>query len=561
MISTRTRIAFGLVSLLVSIMLLAMLMGIIPDRYHAILEGRKTLCETIAVNGSVLVTQHDLDRLQAVLQMTVERNQDIASAAVRKTDGTILVDVGDHHAHWTLAPGEKSTDTQIQVPIRAGQDKWGAIELCFRPIEADSLLGSLFGSRVRMIIFVAAASFLAFLFYLKQMLDYLDPSKTVPGHVRSALDTLAEGLLVLDARDRIVLVNQAFATLLGKPPEKVVGQFAAKLPWEANPTDGPAILIPGASLSRKKRLVKDVVLRLKAASGDIRSFMVNCSPVLGHNGQYRGVLASFDDVTQLEHKEIELRKSKQIAEDASRTKSQFLANMSHEIRTPMNAILGFTDLLRRGMDGAELDRAKYLDTIYHSGENLLRLINDILDLSKIEAGRLEVECIPTRSYSILSEVVTALGIPAKQRGLTLDLAVEGRMPETIQSDPLRLRQIVTNLVGNALKFTKQGGVTIRVQVGEAQKTPAFDFPMGKSTLKIDVIDTGVGIPEESLDKIFQPFMQADNSVTRNFGGTGLGLTISRRFAEALGGTLTASSRTRTRQHIHLDDSDRFARIA
>jgi PAS domain S-box-containing protein len=588
MITTRTRITFGLVCLLTSVLMIAMVMGIIPDHYRAVLEGRKALCEAIAVNGSVLVTGHDLARLQAVLQTTVQRNPDIVSAAVRRADGALLVDVANHSAHWTLLPGDDSTETQVQVPVREGGQKWGTIELRFHSAETGGLFGSIFGGRLRMVVFISAASFLLFLVYLKKMLDYLDPSHTVPGHVRSALDTLAEGLLVLDARERLVLCNQAFASLLGKAPEKIVGKSAAALPWTTDATGEAARRFPWSIALEEKRLVRDALLRMQTASGEVRTFMVNCSPVLGHNGQYRGVLASFDDVTQLEQKEIELRKSKQIAEEASRTKSQFLANMSHEIRTPMNAILGYTDLLRRGMGGAEHDRAKYLDTIYHSGEHLLHLINDILDLSKIEAGRLEVEQIATCPHSIIGEVVLALGIPAQQRGLSLAFSPQGQLPESIQSDPLRLRQIVTNLVGNALKFTKQGGVTVRAElvagneqassekvgsekvgsekVGSRQSDrsgrravgredvgsetlpaahcpPPTDScpPPTKSMLKIDVVDTGVGIPEESLEKIFLPFTQADNSVTRNFGGTGLGLTISRRFAEAMGGTLTATS--------------------
>ena len=222
---------------------------------------------------------------------------------------------------------------------------------------------------MRLAVFVAAGCCLAFLYYLTKMLEYLDPSRTVPGHVRSALDTLAEGLLVLDGRDRIVLVNQSFAALLGCPAERLLGRAASRLPWVAEEGSGAVTVFPWNIALREKALQKNSVLRLRTAADNVRTFMVNCSPVLGHNGQYRGVLASFDDVTQLEQKEIELRKSKQIAEDASRTKSQFLANMSHEIRTPMNAILGFTRPAAPRHGDQRARSREHLDTIYRSGEH------------------------------------------------------------------------------------------------------------------------------------------------------------------------------------------------
>ncbi len=254
--------------------------------------------------------------------------------------------------------------------------------------------------------------------------------------------------------------------------------------------------------------------------------------MLGSKGQYRGVLASFDDVTDLEEKEHELRKAVESADAANRTKSEFLANMSHEIRTPMNAILGFTDVLRRGFAADETARQHYLDTIHSSGKHLLELINDILDLSKIEAGRLEIERKPCSPCDLIAELVTMFSVPAQSRGISLEFTSAGPVPETIRTDPTRLRQIVANLVGNAIKFTESGGVKI-----VARLLPNPEKPQ----LAIDVIDSGIGISAEGLGKIFNPFVQADSTVTRRFGGTGLGLTISRRFAAALGGELTVTS--------------------
>src|SRR5262245_23531985 len=243
--------------------------------------------------------------------------------------------------------------------------------------------------------------------------------------------------------------------------------------------------------------------------------------------------------------------------------SDFLANMSHEIRTPMNAILGFTEVLKRGWGKNEREARKHLDTIHSSGKHLIELINDILDLSKVEAGRMEVERIACEPHKVLREVVKVLGVRARDKGITLELAAASPIPVMIQSDPGRLQQIVTNLVGDALKFTERGGVRV---VARMAGTPAGP------QLAIDVVDSGVGIPEDKIGKLFQAFVQADSSVTRKFGGTGLGLVLSRNFAHALGGditvksvadkgsTFTATIDTGSLAGVRLLDPSEFARV-
>ena len=207
--------------------------------------------------------------------------------------------------------------------------------------------------------------------------------------------------------------------------------------------------------------------------------------------------------------------------------------MSHEIRTPLNAVIGFTDLLR--MSGKECDEAEredYLQTIHTSGKHLLALINDILDLSKIEADRLEVELVSCSPHEIISEIVSVLRVKALEKDLTLDYYWDGNVPETICTDPARFRQLLMNLVSNAIKFTQVGKVQIAARLVRDELNPQ---------LAVEVIDTGVGIPADKFEDIFDPFVQADTSVTRQFGGTGLGLTISRRIAHALGGGISVSS--------------------
>ncbi len=214
------------------------------------------------------------------------------------------------------------------------------------------------------------------------------------------------------------------------------------------------------------------------------------------------------------------------AANANEAKSQFLANMSHEIRTPLTAILGFTEnLLEPGL--SESERAASIHTIRRNGEHLLGLINDILDLSRIEAGRLTIEILDCSPIQIVHEVVSTLRARCIERELTLTLRFGGPLPDRIRTDPTRLRQILINLVGNAVKFTRQGGVELIVSVADA----AADDPR----LVAEVTDTGIGMTPQQAERLFQPFSQADASTTRQFGGSGLGLLISRRLAQLLGG--------------------------
>ncbi|MBN1910002.1 MAG: response regulator [Pirellulales bacterium] len=240
-----------------------------------------------------------------------------------------------------------------------------------------------------------------------------------------------------------------------------------------------------------------------------------------------------EEIGRREKIQTDLERSRDAAEAANLAKSQFLANMSHEIRTPMNAILGFTALLRKGADqGDEAERQDYLATIHKSGKHLLGLINDILDLSKIEAGKLEIQKVRCSPHEIIAEIVSVLRVRAQEKGLHLEYGWTGGVPETIQTDPDRLRELMMNLVGNAVKFTKHGQVQILVRLIDAESEPKME---------IRVIDTGIGIARDKFERIFDPFSQADNSITREFGGTGLGLPICRRIAEALGGHISVES--------------------
>ncbi len=532
-IATRTHIALGLSFVLFSVLLLALLLGLVPDEQRAVRAGRATMAEAIAANGSALISHDDLGRLRSTLRLVVDRNEDLLSAGVRRRDGEVVVTVGDHERHWHDDDRDQSSDSYVKVPVWQGGAPWGRIELRYAPLRHGGRLALLFDPRVHLLLFIVVGGFFLFRFYLGRVLRHLDPSQAVPTHVRSALDTLAEGLIVLDKKEQVVLANAALATILGRTPEKLLGVRASKLGFARA---GGAALAAGEAPWVKALKAglpqRNDMLELSDAQGRRRSFIVNCSPVLGSGGDHAGVLVSLDDVTELEANKVELRASKDEAEAANQAKSDFLANMSHEIRTPMNAILGFTDVLRRGYARSNEDRHKYLDTIHRSGTHLLQLIDDVLDLSKVEAGQLEMERLRVPVHTLMKDVVSVLQVQAQAKGLSLELLIDSPVPTTVQTDPTRLRQIATNLIGNAIKFTAHGGVQVRLALVTDNAVPLYH---------LHVVDTGVGIAADKLEGIFEPFVQADTSITRQFGGTGLGLAISRRFARLLGGDIVAHS--------------------
>jgi signal transduction histidine kinase/CheY-like chemotaxis protein/HPt (histidine-containing phosphotransfer) domain-containing protein len=549
-LSSRTLLAFGLSTIVVCALLVSDLAGVMPDQRKAVREGRIALAETVALTASMLANAGDAQGLARYIGAVTQRNPALQGVRVRSADSRFRLDTGKP---GPLNPSNESTEVRLVVPMLGAGAVWGHIEFHFQPTSWLAHHVPWLPPATPLVLFIGLTCATAFRAYLTRMLRHLDPSTTIPNRVRTAFDTLAEGLMVVDPDGRLVLANRALAEVTGLEAESLIGRSAAELPWvhggQPRPGDTHAPLESGWIEDPDARRQRDEpvlpwmvalqdgkvhsgnVMYLTDAQGKRRTFMVNCSPIPGGSGP-AGVLVSFDDVTELEEKEVELRAARDAAQDANRAKSDFLANMSHEIRTPMNAILGFTDVLRRAGPQGAADAQKYLNIIHGSGKHLLELINDILDLSKVEAGRLEVERLPCEVHQVVLDVARIMAVKAEEKGIGLRVCFDGRLPEQASTDPHRLRQVITNLVGNAIKFTAKGEVRISLRMDPAP---------GSTLLQIDVADSGIGIPVDRLESIFEPFVQAEASTTRNYGGTGLGLTISRRFARALGGNVYATS--------------------
>ncbi len=273
------------------------------------------------------------------------------------------------------------------------------------------------------------------------------------------------------------------------------------------------------------RIIKpDGTLRWMSSSG-------HC--IYGKCGRPYRFFGTCMDITDRKKASDELRIAKEAAEQANETKSSFLANMSHEIRTPLGAIIGFTDLLREG-NISKSERARYTEIISKSAKGLAAIIDDILDLSKVEAGHLQTEQTELDLRRIIHDALDLFETKAKSKGVDLRLDIGAGVPDRICSDPTRMRQILINLIGNAVKFTSKGEVTLRV------RTTHVHHDLHR--LNVDVIDTGPGISPAEGSKLFTPFTQADNSTTRKHGGTGLGLALSKKLAQAMGGDLSFRSK-------------------
>jgi two-component system, sensor histidine kinase and response regulator len=345
--------------------------------------------------------------------------------------------------------------------------------------------------------------------------------------LNSLIENSPLAILSIGADQKVVLVNPAYEELFGLRRADIVGRPMMEMldSQGVDRKDGASFL----ELSAAGR-VQNYMSRRRRSDGTLVDAEIHAVPIMSH-GEYTGTLALYQDVTERRRAEEALLRAKDAAESANRAKSEFLANMSHEIRTPMNGVIGMTEL---ALD-TELtsEQREYLSMVRSSAHSLLTLLNDILDFSKIEAGKLDIEPIDFPLRQNVGETMKTLGFRAHQKRLELAWRVEPDVPDQLSGDIGRLRQVLVNLVGNAIKFTEHGEVVVLVSRDAAEGDSVL--------LHFSVRDTGIGIPKEKQKIIFEAFTQADGSTTRQYGGTGLGLAITTRLIELMGGRVWVES--------------------
>jgi diguanylate cyclase (GGDEF)-like protein/putative nucleotidyltransferase with HDIG domain len=304
-VSTTTRISIALAALSVSILLIAHAMGLVPDALDASLQGRKALCEAIALHSSAAVFRGETDAVRSAIEAIVERNKDVISAGIRSTEGSLLVEVGDHRDRWKPPSGDASTPTHVRVPIYKGEVPWGTVEIHFKPLSQTGWRGFVSHPLFRLTAFLAASCMLAYVVYLRKALQYLDPSLVIPDRVKTMLDTLAEGVVILDKEERIVLANEVFARTMARKADDLVGKSPSKFGWVAPAADPAAPDYPWLQALRDNTVHAGVALCLRRGN-ETQTFTVNAAPITGGRGVARGVLVTFDDVTPIERKNVQL---------------------------------------------------------------------------------------------------------------------------------------------------------------------------------------------------------------------------------------------------------------
>ena len=361
---------------------------------------------------------------------------------------------------------------------------------------------------------------------------------------RTTFQTGLDSIIIVRLTDGIFIdVNQAFLDQMGYTRDEVVGHRSMELNMWADPNDQRTII----ETLRRQMQCRNLEIRVRKKDGECIWCLVSSSVIildgvpcnLSISRDINAIKLAQEELDQHRHhlselvisRTAELAQAKEAAEAANRAKSAFLANMSHEIRTPMNAIVGMAHILRRG--GVTAEQAERLDKIDTAAEHLLGLITDILDLSKIEAGKFVLEDAPVSIADLLAKVCAILAERAQAKGITLRIET-GAFPPHLRGDPTRLQQALLNYATNAIKFSERGPVTLRA-IPQEQTDDTI-------SVRFEVEDHGIGIPAEALPRLFSAFEQADNSTTRKYGGTGLGLAITRRLAEQMSGKVGAESR-------------------
>ena len=514
--------------------------------------------ELLRLEALLVAPEVDVDAVDLQSSLTAQRVQEGTLSFQRKSLGSnsLLTRSRTLAQRWTqdvrplvgpaatAAPGSPERDRAVAAidRLELGYNQLvsdGEIQRKVRAAASNDTVGDLVVGSRRLLLRLLATSvlFLGFLLATTLSLRRLDRQRAKDAaELRATSEELRKHAFVVQSTDNMVVitdaegciewVNDAFERVTGWTLPEVAGQRPGRV--LQGPETDPATV---ARMHDHVEAGEGFTCELVNYSREGRAYWVSleATPVRDDRGEVTGYVAVETDVTERRDTEQLLRTAKESAEESAREKAAFLASMSHEIRTPLNSVLGLTDMLQ--LTDLDEEQRGYVDTARHSGQLLLSLINDILDFSALESGQTEPEARTFAPRTLVSDCLAMFEPEVRSRSLALISEIDARVPQALCGDETGLRQVLVNLVANALKFTHEGAV--RVQVSTA--------PGDDTRLVLRVVDTGIGIAADRIDRLFQPFSQGDSSTTRQYGGTGLGLAICRLLTDRMGGTISLTS--------------------
>jgi PAS domain S-box-containing protein len=556
------RVSLGLACITLSAFLAAGWIGVVPNPYRAALEARARLCETLAVQFCTSAPQELVTVFDTLAPLIMERNLDILSLAVRGADGQIRAATKNHASFWKDLPANQSSETHVQVPIFEGQSQIATFEICLAPLTGKGLYGYLEQVQLPAAAFVAVMGFLAYSVYLRRVLRHLDPSSVIPARVKKVLDVLSDGVVMTDERGRIVLANEAFEQVAPKAESSLIGRTLSMLKWMHGDPEVRFFEPPWSEVLREGVTRRGVPLILEGTQGASHSSLVSATPILGPNGEQRGVLASFTDVTELEKKNQELV-------DASRRAgmAEIATDVLHNVGNALNRLTVATTTVLERLSASKLPKLRSVAAMIseHQGDlgrflaedpqgrhipsylvkvtdllceeqnevvkivqSLAASVDDIGEIVRTQQAHARTSrCRVVTSLSEVCEGALKLNETAlKQQGIAV--VREFGSIDRVVLDKSRLGQVLCNLIRNAVEALADKGneekrLTIRLLTPEEDK------------LRIEVADNGVGIPAENMTKIFQ------HGFTTKPEGHGFGLHSSALAAKEMGGSLCAHS--------------------
>ncbi|MBO1320864.1 PAS domain S-box protein [Acanthopleuribacter pedis] len=448
---------------------------------------------------------------------------------MKSASSTVVVDLNENDQTVFDLFRENEIRSVLALPLGTDEEAWGV--MTFADLQAHDM------TRYSLEKLNLLTDFLSLSLERRRDTEALRESEA---RSRSIVNTAADGIVTIREDGIVTTVNPAFEELFGYFAEEVVGHNISLIMPEPFRGKHNHFLEHYLETGERKMIGTTTEVEGRRRDGSLIPIEITVSELmLGYSRLFTAIIR---DVSARKEAEKALEEAKNQAVSATKAKSQFLANMSHEIRTPMNGILGMSGLLVDTELGPE--QREYVEAIQSSGEMLLSIINDILDFSKVEAGKMELESIAFGPRPVIEEVADMLAVRIQDKGLELIVQADPSLPERIEGDPVRLRQVLMNLVNNAAKFTERGHVVLKVSV--------LDRDFDRVTVRFEVIDTGIGIAPDRMNRLFKPFSQVDASTTRMFGGTGLGLAISAYLVELMGGVLAVDSEIGKGSNFHFD---------